>query len=240
MLDGLHVVLAHVFDGAGEEAAGAAGGVEDFLAQSGVDRVDHEAGDRARRVVLAGVAGVLQVAQDLLVEVAEQVAVVRLVEIDAGDDPVDDLAHQVAGLHVVVGVLEDAADDEAALVVAPGLQFLEPGEEFVVDEVQQFVAGHAFRVGRPVAPAQRLGDRRLVIVVEQLVLGFLVVVDLEEEHPDELADALRVAIDADILAHDVLDRFEGGGEGHGAGPTAPMAAALAPKALPRSHALCCL
>ena len=39
----------------------------------------------ARRVVLAGVAGVLQVAQDLLVEVAEQVAVLRLVEVDAGE-----------------------------------------------------------------------------------------------------------------------------------------------------------
>ena len=118
VLDGLHVVLAHVFDGAGEEAAGAAGGVEDFLAQFGVDRVDHELGDRAWRVVFAGVAGVLQVAQDLLVEVAEQVAVLRLVEVDAGDDLVDDLAHQVAGLHVVVGVLEDAADDEAALVLS--------------------------------------------------------------------------------------------------------------------------
>ena len=95
-----------------------------------------------------------------------------------------------------------------------GWQVLEGGEELVVDEVEQLVAGHAFRVGRPVAPAQRLGDRRAVVVVEQLVLGFLVVVDLEEEHPDELADALRVAIDADILAHDVLDGFDEGGEGH--------------------------
>lgn len=45
----------------------------------------------------------------------------------------------------------------------------------------------------------------MIVIVEQLVLGFLVVVNLEEEHPDQLADALRVAVDADILAHDVLD-----------------------------------
>ena len=112
-----HLLLADVFDGAGEEAAGAAGGVEDRLAQLGVDRIDHELGDGARRVVLAGIAGALQVAQDLLVDVAEQVAVLRLVEIDAVDDLVDHLPQQRAGLHVVVGILEDGADHEAALVV---------------------------------------------------------------------------------------------------------------------------
>jgi hypothetical protein len=32
---------------------------------------------------------------------------------------------------------------------------------------------------------------------------------LEEEHPAKLGDALGVAIDADILAHDVLDGFDG-------------------------------
>jgi hypothetical protein len=45
----------------------------------------------------------------------------------------------------------------------------------------------------------------------------LVVDDLEEEHPAELADALGVAIDADVLAHDVLDGFDGGADGHGLG-----------------------
>ena len=185
-----------------------------FSPKLGVDHVDHELGDGARGVVLAGVAGVLQVAQDLLVEVAEQVAVLRLVEVDAVVDLVDHLAHQVAGLHVVVGVLEDAADDEAALVVMRRLEVLEGGEQLVVDEVEQLVAGHALGVGGPVAPAQRLGDGRAVGVVEQFVLGFLVVEDLEEEHPDQLADALGVAIDADILAHDVLDGFDEGGEGH--------------------------
>jgi hypothetical protein len=208
VVDGPDLLLAHVFDGAGEEAAGAAGGVENLLAELRVDPVHDELRDRSRGVVLAGVAGVLQVAQDLLVEVAEEVAVLRLVEVEAADDLVDHLTHQVTGLHVVVGVLEDAADDEAALVVGRRLQVLECREELVVDEVEQVVAGDAFGVGRPVAPAQGVGDRRAVGVVKKFVFAFLVVVNLQEEHPDQLADALRVAVDADILAHDVLDGFD--------------------------------
>ena len=30
-------------------------------------------------------------------------------------------------------------------------------------------------------------------------------------------DALGVAVDADVLAHDVLDGFDGGADGHGSG-----------------------
>lgn len=37
----------------------------------------------------------------------------------------------------------------------------------------------------------------------------LIVHDLQEEHPAELADALGIAIDAGILAHDILDGFDG-------------------------------
>jgi hypothetical protein len=35
----------------------------------------------------------------------------------------------------------------------------------------------------------------------------LIVNNLEEEHPAKLGDALGIAIDAAVLAHDVLDRF---------------------------------
>ena len=70
-------------DGAGEEAAGAAGGVEQDLAGLRVDAVGHEGGDGARRVVLAGVAGALQVVEDLLVDVAEVLALGQVVEVDA-------------------------------------------------------------------------------------------------------------------------------------------------------------
>ena len=115
----LHVALAHVADGAGEEAAGAAGGVEQDLAGLRVDAVDHEGGDGARGVVLARVAGALQVVEDLLVDVAEVLALGQVVEVDAVD-LVDHLAHELAGLHVVVGVLEDVAHDAAAVAWLAG------------------------------------------------------------------------------------------------------------------------
>jgi hypothetical protein len=38
----------------------------------------------------------------------------------------------------------------------------------------------------------------------------LVVDDLEKEHPAQLGQALGVAIDADVLAHEVLDGFDCG------------------------------
>ena len=81
-------------DGTGEKAAGAAGGIEQGFAGSGIDAVHHEGGDRARGIVLSGVAGALQVVQQLLVDVAKVLALGQVVEIYAAD-PVDYLAHDV-------------------------------------------------------------------------------------------------------------------------------------------------
>ena len=101
---------------AGQEAAGAAGGIEEDLAGLGVDAVRHEGGDGARRVVLARVAGALQVVEHLLVDVAEVLPLGQVVEVDLVD-LVDDLPEQLARLHVVVGVLEDVAHDAAAVAL---------------------------------------------------------------------------------------------------------------------------
>ena len=68
------------------------------------------------RVELARVARRLQVSEDLLVHVAEQVPVFAVVEIDLVD-LVDDLPHQRAVLHVLVGIVESVADDDAARVL---------------------------------------------------------------------------------------------------------------------------
>ena len=57
--------------------------------------------------------------------------------------------------------------------------------------------------------------RRLALQLQFLIL---IVDDLEEEHPAKLRDALGVAIDADILAHDVLDGFDYIANGHGIEP----------------------
>jgi hypothetical protein len=180
------------------------------FAEARVGALDHEPGDRPRGVILARVAGVLEIAQELLIDVTEQVTILGLVEINAFVEPVDDLPQQRAGLHVVIGVLEGAADE--LMAGRASLQLLESGEKIIVDELHQPVAGDAFGIGGPVAPAQFLGEGRAVIVAGHLQLSFLSVEDFEEQHPCKLGEALSVAIDANVFAHDVLDGFDGGGE----------------------------
>ncbi|MNX97609.1 hypothetical protein D3C86_1299820 [compost metagenome] len=101
-----------MLNSAGEEAARTAGRVHDLFVQFRVDHAHHEFGDRARGVKLAGVTGVLQVAQQLLVEIAELVALLGLIEVHAFLNLVDHLAQQLTGLHVVVGVFKHAAHHE--------------------------------------------------------------------------------------------------------------------------------
>ena len=81
--------------------------------------------------------------------------------------------------------------------------------------VSSCVAGHALGIGGPVAPLELFRNRRAVVILHQLQFLILVVDDLEKEHPAELGDALGVAIDADVLAHDVLNGFDGVAYGHG-------------------------
>ena len=73
-------------------------------------------------------------------------------------DLVDDLPQQRAGLHVVVGILESRAAGGQRWRVEPAGQVLEAREEVVVDEVDQLVAGDAFGVGGPIAPAEAFGE----------------------------------------------------------------------------------
>ena len=80
-----------------------------------------------------------------------------------------------------------------------------------VQKILQHVAGDAFRVSRPIAPLQTFGDGRAVVVLHHLKLLVLVGDDLEKEHPAKLGKTLRIAIDADILAHDVLNGFDDDG-----------------------------
>ena len=204
-------------EGAGEKAAGAAGGVEENFAGFGVNAVDHEGGDGAGRVVFTGIAGALQVIENLLVDVAEVLAFGEVVEVDAVD-LIDDLAHELAGLHVVVGVLEDVAHDASAVAVLTGLtgdgERFQRGKQLKINEGEEGVAGHAFGVGGPGAPLEFGRNRRAVVVARELHFGVLIVDDLEEEHPAELGDALGVAVDARVLPHDVLDRFYGVANGH--------------------------
>ena len=217
VLGPLHIAFAHVAQRTGEEAAGAAGGVEQGLAGLRVDTVGHEGGDGARRVILAGVACRLQVVEDLFVDVAEMLAFGQVVEIDLVD-LVDHLAHQLAGFHVVVGVLEHVADDAAAVAGLTGhRQVLQGRKQVVIYEGHQCIARDALGVRRPGSPLIRFRDRRGVIVAHQHQFLILIVDNLEEEHPAQLTDTLGVAVDTGVLAHDVLDGFDEGADGHGSG-----------------------
>ena len=84
-------------------------------------------------------------------------------------------------------------------------QALERGKQRVVHEVQQRVAGHALAglVVRPIRPAAGLRDDGFIIVLVKLPVLLLGVIDLEKQHPRDLLDALRVAVDARVVAHDV-------------------------------------
>ena len=61
---------------------------------------------------------------------------------------------------------------------------------------------------------QVIRNGRAVAVIEEFEFLVLVVDDLEEEHPAQLADALRVAVDARVLAHDVLNGLDQSVDGH--------------------------
>ena len=59
-----------------------AGGVEYFLSQLGADHIHQELGDSAGGVILPGVAGVLEVFEYLLIDVAELMTLGGNIEVD--------------------------------------------------------------------------------------------------------------------------------------------------------------
>jgi hypothetical protein len=198
----------------GEKAAGTASGIEQNFTGLWVDAVDHEGGDSSRRVIFACVAGGLKVGEDLLVNVPKMLTIGEVVKINPIDF-VDHLPHQLAGFHIIVSVLEHVFDHAAALArLSCRRQVLQGWEKLAIHEGQQFIPGYAFGVSCPIPPLELGGNRRAIIVLHQVQLLILVVDDFQEEHPAQLADALRIAIDAGILAHDVLNGFNDGADGH--------------------------
>ena len=100
-----------------------------------IETIGHECRDRPRRVVFARVSGALQVVQDLFVNIAEVLALGKVIEID-GIDLVDHLAHELAGLHVVVGVFEHFAHDATPALFAGRGQGLQCREHLAVNECE--------------------------------------------------------------------------------------------------------
>ncbi len=219
--EGADVVFPDVVDGGAEEAAGAGGGVEHLFAEPRIRHAGHQLGDGARGVEFALVPGIAELDEDGLVDGAEDVAVVAVVEVEAVE-LVDDLAHRVAGLHVVVRAVEDLPHQRGPLRGLGGVEGFQVDEKAVgrvVDEVQQLVAGDALGIRRPVPPLEFLRDDGAVAGAQQLEFLVLVVEDLEEKHPAELLQPLGVAGDALVLVpHDVADILDDCGDvGNGNG-----------------------
>ena len=96
-----------------------------------------------------------------------------------------------------------------------GGQSFEAGEQLVVDEVQQAVAGQSFGVSGHVSPAEFFRDGLPILFDGDFLFLLTVVKDLQEEEPGELPESLCVSIDASVFSHDVVDGFDGGGvKGH--------------------------
>nr|WP_293188977.1 hypothetical protein [Ottowia sp.] len=84
------------------------------------------------------------------------------------------------------------------------------------DEGQQFVAGDAVLARGPVAPAVRRFDDGLAGLAVEFgflrVLEFQIVEELEEHHPGEQRQAIRVAVQALVLAQNLARAADQRGE----------------------------
>ena len=92
-----------------------------------------------------------------------------------------------------------------------GQLVLQCREKLHIYKLGQRFSGYAFGVFCPCAPAQMIRERGFIFVFQQLKLILPVIEYLQKEHPDKLTDALGIAVNADILAHDILNGFNDAG-----------------------------
>ncbi|MNU82005.1 hypothetical protein D3C71_716830 [compost metagenome] len=150
----------------------------------------------------------MQVAQDLLVDVAKQVALATVGKVDLVE-LVDHLLEQGAVFHVVEGITERLFHHiTTGVEIDIGRLVFQAVEQIVVDEIEQGITGQPFAIGRPVAPQEALGDGVAVVILLKLQLLFLGVEHFQKQQPGELAETLSIAVDTGVLAHDVLNGFD--------------------------------
>ena len=209
VLCGFHL-LVQLLQPADDKAAGAAGKVGHGLADFGADDLRHEIRNCAGRIKLTGGTGALQLLQDGLVNLAEGVAFLIVAEVQVVDH-VDDLPQQYAVLHVVVGIgkggLHDGLFDGGGRAHRQAFQ---REEQLVVHKIQQSVAGEGgagFVIVCPVLPAALFGNDGLIRLIIPFPVLLLCIVHLQKQHPGNLLDALCVAVDTGIVAHDVPQPF---------------------------------
>ena len=220
-------------EGLHQEAAGAAGGVQDGFPEPGVGHRHHELDHGAGGVEFAGIAGgVPHLPEHGLVEMAQGVDFLAGGEVDAVDF-IDDIPEQVAADHAVEDAAEDPGDDIPTVAAVAALETPEIGEEagafgavrahgfVLVDEGDEFITGDAVLLGGPIPPAIGRFEGGAETFPGHDGLGFPlpfhVVQELEEHDPGEHGQAVQVAVEALVLAHEVPGRFDDAGQGLGGG-----------------------
>jgi hypothetical protein len=212
-----------MFERLDEKAAGAAGRVEDHFAKSGIHHFNDKADDCARRVELAGVSGsVAHLLEHRLVKMAERVNLFATGEMNVADF-VDHVAQQITVDHPVDRAFEHRGDNIAPVTAVGALQAAKIGEQagaflavrsdcfFIVHEGYPLIACDSVVFCGPVAPAVRCFQCRMEALAAHLrfLLGHLfhVVEELEEHDPGEHRQAIEIAVEPFVLAHDVATGF---------------------------------
>lgn len=139
-------------------------------------------------------------------------------------DLVDDVAEQVAIVHSVDRAPKHGRDDVAPVATLGSAQRAQVRKEscalravgtaalLLIDERDQLVASDAVFLRGPILPAVRRLERGLELLAGELhfLLAYRlhVVEELEEHHPGQHGDAIEVAVEPLVLAHDVARGLE--------------------------------
>ena len=209
-ISGALYLLLQLFQPADDKATGAAGKVRHCLTDLRLDHLCHKVGDSTGRIKLAGAACALELLQYGFINVTEGVAFLIIGKVQFVNN-VNDLTEQDAVLHVVIGIgkggLHDRFFDGCRCIYRQLLQCREQG---VIHKVQKLIAGQGFAgfiIMRPILPTAGFRDNRLIVVIVKFPVLLLGIIYFKEKHPRNLLNALGIAVDTGIVAHDVTQSF---------------------------------
>ncbi len=148
---------------------------------------------------------------------------IRRIKVDAVHQ-VNDVAEQIAALHAVGQALEHGGDDVAALTAGVAAQAAQIGEQagavgivgqggpFVGQEGQQVGTGEAVGRGRPIPPSVGRFDDAAIRPPSQFGAfrfdALQVVQEFQEHDPRQHRQAVQVAVQPLVLAHDPAGRLD--------------------------------
>lgn len=144
-------------------------------------------------------------------------------------DLIDNITQEVAALHAVIHSAKDSGNHVTAVVAIragqltqvrkqPGaLAAIGPDAFFVVNECEKFVTCDAIHSCGPIAPAVwRLNGWAELFSCQLrffLALEFEVIEELEKHYPRQHRQAVKVTVQAFVLAHNVTRGFQQAAEG---------------------------